>query len=83
MLPVAINYLRINGQKLSRTNRDLICWYGDMELVPHLLELSKQSSVEVELVVGEPLDAQGHHDTKQIRDQSREVVARLFKPLNS
>lgn len=37
ILPVCIHYQFIDGKPLSDKNRDIACWYGDMEFVPHFL----------------------------------------------
>ncbi len=49
VLPVTINYTEVDGRQLSRSNRDRVCWYGDMEFLPHLIALCRTKSVKVEL----------------------------------
>lgn len=49
VLPVTINYTAVNGERLSRANRDFVCWYGDMEFLPHLFDLCKQKVIHVDL----------------------------------
>lgn len=39
ILPVCIKYTRIDNNKISAANRDLIAWYGDMDFAPHFLKL--------------------------------------------
>jgi len=39
ILPICINYLKIDNQPRSEANRDLICWYGDMDFLPHFTKL--------------------------------------------
>ena len=36
ILPVSLNYLEIDGEAFSIKNRDKVCWYGDMDFLPHL-----------------------------------------------
>lgn len=47
--PICINYLKIDGKLFDVSNRDSVCWYGDMGFLPHLWELMGKRSVLVEL----------------------------------
>jgi 1-acyl-sn-glycerol-3-phosphate acyltransferase len=47
VVPVTLTYRRINGRPVSRDNRDLIYWYGDMEFLGHFWELLAVRRVEV------------------------------------
>ena len=49
---LVLNYLTINGEKFSEKNRDLVCWYGDMEFFSHLRELAKIKSITARINVG-------------------------------
>lgn len=42
ILPICIKYKSIDGKPLDDSNRDLICWYGDMTFVPHFMKLLKR-----------------------------------------
>lgn len=54
--PLAIGYVGQQGIPLGRARRPLVAWYGDMELVPHLMALLRQGAIDVELHFGPPLD---------------------------
>jgi 1-acyl-sn-glycerol-3-phosphate acyltransferase len=54
--PLAIAYVGQAGIPLGRARRPLVAWYGDMELVPHLMALLRQGAIDVELHFGAPLD---------------------------
>ena len=49
ILPVCIKYREIDGEVFSSENRDQVCWYGDMDFVPHFLQLLKTKKVVVDL----------------------------------
>ncbi len=49
IIPVCLKYREINGKAFSPENRDQICWYGDMDFIPHFLQLLKTKKVVVEL----------------------------------
>ncbi|HEV2652431.1 MAG TPA: lysophospholipid acyltransferase family protein [Rhizomicrobium sp.] len=45
--PVSTAYVGLYGMPMGRENRPLFAWYGDMELVPHLVEALKTGPIEV------------------------------------
>ncbi len=49
IMPVCIKYREINGKAFSAENRDHVCWYGDMNFIPHFMQLLKTEKVKVEL----------------------------------
>lgn len=49
IIPFCINYRTINGEKVGPANRDIICWYGDMDFLPHIWKLASQNEVCVDL----------------------------------
>jgi 1-acyl-sn-glycerol-3-phosphate acyltransferase len=66
--PLTILYVGRHGIPGGRAERALLAWYGDTELMPHLLEILNGGPVDVRLIWGEPI-AMG-------RDQSRKDTAR-------
>ena len=44
-LPVCLQYLEINGKTFGPENRDLVCYYGDMQFFPHFNALLSLDSV--------------------------------------
>ncbi|HRK06451.1 MAG TPA: lysophospholipid acyltransferase family protein [Pseudobdellovibrionaceae bacterium] len=55
ILPVAVRYVRINGQPFDKVNCDKVAWYGDMTFADHFVGLCGLSDVKVQLVYGEPI----------------------------
>jgi 1-acyl-sn-glycerol-3-phosphate acyltransferase len=50
--PVAIKHTKTNGITVTKERqelRDIYAWYGDMDLVPHLWDLAKSRSVNVDV----------------------------------
>ncbi len=45
--PVSTAYVGLYGIPMGRENRPLYAWYGDMELVPHLVEALKTGPIDV------------------------------------
>ena len=53
--PVSIAYTRLHGIPMGRENRPFFAWYGDMELVPHLLEAFERGPIDVVVELHKPL----------------------------
>mgnify|MGYP003394604016 CR=1 FL=1 len=55
VMPVTLKYLEIDGEPFGPSNRDRVCWYGDMDFFPHFLSLMKLGNVKVRLEFHEPI----------------------------
>ena len=55
IVPLAIRYLRVNGQAVSEKNQDMVYWYGDMYFFPHLIGVLGLKEIQLEVKVFEPL----------------------------
>jgi lyso-ornithine lipid O-acyltransferase len=67
--PLAIGYPRRAGLPLARADRPSIAWYGDMDLVPHLIAIMQGPPIDAVAVWGEPISFD--------RDSDRKAVTRL------
>ncbi len=80
VIPLAIKYREINSEKLTDKNKDLIYWYGDMELFSHLLGVLRLHRIVVEVNVCEPIrveengDGENHSQRKHLRDICRRAI---------
>lgn len=63
--PLAIIYTGRHGLPGGRAERALLAWYGDTELVPHLLEIMNGGPVDVRLVWCEPIRMGRDHSRKE------------------
>lgn len=80
IVPVSVNYVLVDGQPVGGHNRDLVCWYGDMDFLPHFLKVTRLKGVDVELRVGKPLAPEG--DIQSLADAAYERVVETFTPLS-
>lgn len=78
--PFCLNYLRINGSPFSRGNRDYVCWYGDMDFLPHLWALCRLDSVDVSVQFLDKLDPANVTHPKELAEQSQAMVTKEFLP---
>ncbi len=73
--PVSIAYTRLDGVPVGRTFLSHFAWYGDMTLVPHLLELLGLGSVTIEVTFHEPVDASRFETRRALAEYCHGVVS--------
>ncbi|MEW6171012.1 MAG: lysophospholipid acyltransferase family protein [Candidatus Omnitrophota bacterium] len=56
IVPLTIEYKKVNNIKINDSNKDLVYWYGDMEFFPHFLGVLGLKRIEVELRVNTALE---------------------------
>lgn len=77
LLPLCLNYKRIDGVPLSKLNRDRVCWYGDMAFLPHFLGLLASKRIDVELACAPAFYTQEGMDRKVITEKAYSAIAAL------
>lgn len=82
ILPLTINYETISLRSVSYKNRDLVCWYGDMDFFPHFMKVLEQAEISVEVIIGEPFRPE-LFPAIELALKSHEVVSHSFKSLKS
>ena len=70
--PFSIAYVGMHGMPLSREDRPLYAWYGDMELLPHLWEGLKAGPLDVMVEFHPPIAVDGGR--KKIAALAEETV---------
>jgi len=78
--PVAIAYTGVHGIAMGRYHRPLAGWPGDVELMPHLLDVLRMGALDAEVSFGEPVDYRA--DSKR-KDVSATIAQRIRAMLNS
>jgi lyso-ornithine lipid O-acyltransferase len=64
------------GYELPQGNPEFeVCWWGDMTLAPHVLNLLKKKEIRAKVSFGFPMPAFGHR--KEVADQLRHSVLKL------
>lgn len=80
VIPLTLNYTFIDGQAANRANRDLVCWYGDMDFAPHFQALLGLKDVQVTLCVGAPIAPAG--DATSLALAAETAVRTSFIPFS-
>ncbi|MEJ1159655.1 lysophospholipid acyltransferase family protein [Prosthecomicrobium sp. N25] len=75
--PLALAFTRRGGLPVGHAGRPRIGWYGDMDMVPHLLATLFGPPLDVELVWGEPIPFDETSDRKLLARALEREVRRL------
>lgn len=75
--PVSIAYVRYGGVPVGRALRDKVAWYGETELVPHLMNVLSAGAVDVTVSWGEAIGYGMNADRKQIARDAEAAVRRM------
>jgi 1-acyl-sn-glycerol-3-phosphate acyltransferase len=63
IVPATITYKNIDDDPVTAANRDLICWYGDMDFVSHFWKLLALHSVEVLVTIQPNIECFHYEDS--------------------
>lgn len=63
---LAITYTRLHGIPLSRAQRYLIGWYGDMDMADHAWTLLKSGPIDVAVRIGAPIPLTAFENRKDL-----------------
>ena len=78
VLPVYINYEKIENQDFNIKNRDLICWYDDkISFKNHFLKLLQLKSITVKVKFLPPLPIE-NKTSRLLATESREQIEKYF-----
>lgn len=75
--PVSLAYVRYGGIPIGRALRDKVAWYGEADLVPHLLNVLASGAVDITVSWGEPVPYGMNTDRKQIARDAETSVRRM------
>ncbi|HEX3438797.1 MAG TPA: lysophospholipid acyltransferase family protein [Pseudolabrys sp.] len=76
--PMSICYTAQHGMPMSRQQRPLVAWYGDLDFVPHIKALIQQGVIDAVVTYGEPVAADASLDRKTMTKRLEAAVRRLM-----
>jgi 1-acyl-sn-glycerol-3-phosphate acyltransferase len=81
VLPLVIQYESIDGEPVTRNNRDYLCWYGDMGFGGHFLKLAMRKNIRIRIkVLPEiPVTAASTRDT--LMEEAYQRVLAQYRPI--
>jgi 1-acyl-sn-glycerol-3-phosphate acyltransferase len=75
--PMSIAYHRFSGVPMGRGLRERVAWYGDADLMPHLLDVLASGAVDVTVSWGEAAAYDVSADRKAIARDAEQSVRRM------
>jgi 1-acyl-sn-glycerol-3-phosphate acyltransferase len=81
VLPITIRYKMVDGKPVTKANRDLLCWYGDMSFFPHFWSYLKTTGMLAEVHVHDYIIPEPDWDMTLMAAKAQEVVATEFEPI--
>ena len=83
--PICLNYESIEDEKVTHKNRDVVCWYADMNFLTHFFRLSQKKKIKVSLTFGDPKYIESAEDDREFARKMSEECHKWcknnFKPL--
>ncbi|RYX98573.1 MAG: 1-acyl-sn-glycerol-3-phosphate acyltransferase [Bradyrhizobiaceae bacterium] len=75
--PMSLAYVGFGGLPVGRALNDRIAWYGDVDLLPHLIGILTSGAIDVTLTWGEAVAYDMSADRKQIARHAETAVRRM------
>jgi lyso-ornithine lipid O-acyltransferase len=75
--PMSLAYVSLSGLRMGRGLRERVAWYGDAELIPHLLSVLASGAVDVTVSWGEAVAYDMRADRKAIARDAEFSVRRM------
>lgn len=71
---LSVVYTHVHGVPLGRADRNLIGWYGDMEMGSHAWQLLKAGPIDVTITISPPVSIEGFEDRKALTRHTEKLV---------
>lgn len=81
ILPLCLNIVSVKGQDVGPNERDSICYYGNMTIIPHATRLMKLSEIQMELIQLPELDLTKFVDSKALNEAAYQSIKEFHRPL--
>jgi 1-acyl-sn-glycerol-3-phosphate acyltransferase len=75
--PMSLAYVSFGGVPMGRALRERVAWYGDADLIPHLLRVLSSGAVDVTVSWGEAVAYDINADRKAIARDAEKSVRRM------
>jgi len=75
--PLSLAYVGLSGLPISRASREHVSWYGDIDLIPHLIGVLRSGAIDVVASWGEPVAYGVSADRKEIARSAEAAVRRM------
>ncbi|RYE50156.1 MAG: 1-acyl-sn-glycerol-3-phosphate acyltransferase, partial [Rhizobiaceae bacterium] len=75
--PLSLAYVQTSGLPIGRALRDRVAWYGDADLIPHLVSVLASGAVDVTVSWGQPVAYGMDANRKIIAQRAEDEVRRM------
>lgn len=79
ILAICLNYKKINGTPVDRTNRDLVCFYGDAGFFSHFFRMLTLESVEAEISTVDYFTVDKGADRKNLSERIHSKILECYE----
>lgn len=76
----AIQYHKVNGIQINQSNRDLLCWYGEMTFFSHFWRFLCSKNCEIEIKHAGKIIPEREMDVTALSTEARKLVVNNCKP---
>jgi 1-acyl-sn-glycerol-3-phosphate acyltransferase len=75
--PLSLAYVGLGGLPLGRAHRPHVAWYGDLDLLPHLIGIVRAGAIDAVATWGEPIPCCAETDRKVVARALEASVRRM------
>jgi len=75
--PLSLAYVSLSGLPIGRASRERVSWYGDIDLIPHLIGVLRSGAIDVVASWGAPVAYGVGADRKEIARSAEVAVRRM------
>ncbi len=79
ILPLCLNYRKLDGEEVSKKNHELVFWFGDKPFFEHALALFSKKRVEVELSVLDIVEAKKFATKSELAVHVHDLIQSQYK----
>ncbi len=80
--PVSIVYDGLNGRDIGYEDCEIFAWYGDMDLAPHIWQVTRWRRMRASILLHPPIDPADYPDRKSLSAAVYDVVTRGVRHLH-
>lgn len=81
VLPITINYDKIDGREVDIKTRDKLCWYGDLPFLSHILEIMTFKKIEISIDIHAPEVIKSEEEFDSIAQRMHGLISSSFRSL--
>lgn len=78
VLPLSLRYEQVDHEDFSAANRDKVCWYGDMDFLPHFWSLHQLRSVRAKVFIHPPEKAVAFKGPADLAEYCQSIIKKTY-----